>query len=113
MQQPLRLAEFDNLCATAVREQQHLSPTHLRWHLDPSAEATARDLTGRKISCCSFFTFTIAGDADALLLDVQVPAAHIDVLDALAQRAAARMTVGAGCVATRSPPHFWSAPSVT
>ncbi|MEK8110482.1 hypothetical protein NKG94_51480 [Micromonospora sp. M12] len=36
--------------------------------------------------------FTITGDTDALRLDVQVPAAHVDVLDALAQRAAARMT---------------------
>ncbi|MFC4018351.1 hypothetical protein ACFOW4_10385 [Micromonospora sp. GCM10011542] len=92
VERPLRLAEFDDLFATALLEQQQLSPTQLRWRLDRDAETAARDLTGRESSCCSFFTFTFAGDTDALRLDVQVPAAHIDVLDALAQRAAARMT---------------------
>ncbi|WFE53094.1 hypothetical protein [Micromonospora sp. WMMD1155] len=93
VQRPLRLAEFDDLFTTALREQQRLSPTHLRWRLDPSTEATARDLTDRESSCCSFFTFTITGDdTGTLRLDVQVPAAHVDVLDALAHRAAARMT---------------------
>jgi hypothetical protein len=93
VQQPLRLVEFDSLFATALREQQRLSPIHLRWRLDPAAETTARDLTNRESSCCSFFTFTITADTDALRLDVQVPAAHVDVLDALAQRAAAGMTM--------------------
>ncbi|MEU1605758.1 hypothetical protein [Micromonospora matsumotoense] len=92
---PLRLAEFDKLFATVLREQQRLSPTTLRWRLAPAAEATARDLTGRESSCCSFFTFTFAGDqagdGEGLCLDVQVPAGHVDVLDALAGRAAAGM----------------------
>ncbi|MFI6162968.1 hypothetical protein ACIA59_23835 [Micromonospora haikouensis] len=92
VERPLRLAEFDDLFATALREQQRLSPTALRWHLDPAAEATARNLTGRESSCCAFFIFTFASDADALRLDVQVPAAHVDVLDALAQQATARIT---------------------
>ncbi|MEU7754848.1 hypothetical protein AB0B57_35035 [Micromonospora sp. NPDC049101] len=91
-QQPLRLAEFDDLFTTALRGQQRLSPTHLRWRLDPAAETTARDLTGRESSCCSFFTFTITADTGVLRLDVQVPATHVDVLDALAQRATAGMT---------------------
>jgi hypothetical protein len=86
---PLRLAEFDELFATALRAQQRLSPTTLRWRLDPAAEATARDLTGRERSCCSFFTFTFDRDGDGLRLDVRVPAGHVDVLDALAGRAAA------------------------
>jgi hypothetical protein len=88
---PLRLAEFDELFASAVREQTRLSPTALRWHLDPAAETTARDLTARESSCCSFFSFAFAPDGDAVRLDVQVPAAHVDVLDALAMRAAAGM----------------------
>ncbi|MBX6355942.1 MAG: hypothetical protein IRZ05_08815 [Micromonosporaceae bacterium] len=88
-ERPLRLAEFDNLLATAVRSQRRLSATHLRWWLDPAAEPTARDLTGRETECCSFFTFTFARTDDGVQLDVQVPAAHIDVLDALANRAAA------------------------
>ncbi|WP_239166959.1 hypothetical protein [Actinoplanes italicus] len=39
---PLRVAEFDDLFATSMRDQQRLSPTRLRWRLDPAAEATAR-----------------------------------------------------------------------
>jgi hypothetical protein len=91
---PLRLAEFDDLFATALREQQRLSPTALRWRFDPAAEVEARDLTGRESSCCSFFAFafTFAGDdGDGLRVDVQVPAGRVDVLDALASRAAAGM----------------------
>ena len=91
VEQPLRLAEFDALFATALRAQQRLSPTALQWHLDPAAEAGARNLTGRESACCSFFTFTVTGSDDELRLDVQVPAGHADVLDALASRAAAGM----------------------
>lgn len=50
----------------------------------------ARDLAEREIGCCSFFDFTfdttVGGD---VRLTVPVPAAHVEVLDALAQRAAA------------------------
>jgi hypothetical protein len=88
-ERPLRLAEFDDLFATAVRGQQRLSATHLRWRLDPAAEPTARALTGRETECCSFFTFTFTEAGDVVQLDVRVPAAHVDVLDALAGRAAA------------------------
>ncbi|MEK8104941.1 MerR family DNA-binding protein [Micromonospora sp. M12] len=56
----LRLAEFDGLFATALRGQQRMSPTVLRWFLDPASEATVRDLTGREDVCCSFFSFTLA-----------------------------------------------------
>lgn len=91
VERPLRLAEFDDLFATALRGQQRLSATALRWRLDPAAEATARDLTGRESSCCSFFSFTVARDGDAVRLDVEVPGAHVEVLDALAGRAAAGM----------------------
>jgi len=92
VERPLRLAEFDDLFATALREQLRLSPTAVRWLLDPAAEGTARDLTSRESVCCSFFSFAFAGDGDVLRLDVQVPAAHVDILDALAERAAAGMT---------------------
>ncbi|HLL64554.1 MAG TPA: hypothetical protein VK453_02275 [Micromonosporaceae bacterium] len=88
---PLRLGEFDDLFTSALWEQQRLSATVLRWRLDPAAEAMARDLTGRESLCCSFFSFTFAGDDAGLRLDVQVPAGHREVLDALASRAAGRM----------------------
>ncbi|WP_212994396.1 hypothetical protein [Actinoplanes auranticolor] len=93
--QPLRLAEFDELFATALRDQRRLSPTVLRWRLDPAAEPVARDLTARESSCCAFFTFTFTtsgeGEQEAVNLDIQVPPAQVAVLDALAGRAVAGM----------------------
>jgi hypothetical protein len=86
---PLRLAEFDDLFASSLRDQQRISPTVLRWTLDPAAEATARDLTRRESECCSFFVFTFTPGPATLRLDVEVPATQAEVLDALAQRAAA------------------------
>ena len=90
-ERPLRLAEFDDLFATALRGQQRLSPTRLRWRLDPVAEQAARELAGRESECCSFFSFTFAPAGGAVHLDVAVPEAHAGVLDALADRAAARI----------------------
>jgi hypothetical protein len=86
---PLRLAEFDDLLAAALRGQRRMSPTMLRWDLDPAAEAVARDLTSRESSCCSFFCFTFNPGEQALQLDVEVPPTRVEVLDALAVRAAA------------------------
>lgn len=91
VEQPVRLAAFDDLFTTALHGQQRLSATTLRWNLDPTAEDTARDLTGRESGCCSFFTFTFHPGAETLWLDVEVPAARVEILDALAQRAAARI----------------------
>lgn len=91
-QRPLRLAEFDELFATAVHGQQRLSPTRLRWRLDPAAEAMARDLAERENQCCSFFAFTFAEAGGELQLDVDVPAAYVDVLDGLAARAGTGMS---------------------
>ena len=84
---PLRLAEFDALFTAALRGQERLSPTGLRWDLDPAAEAAARDLTGRESSCCSFFTFTFDRGPEVLRLEVEVPPAHVELLDALERRA--------------------------
>jgi DNA-binding transcriptional MerR regulator len=72
-ERPLRLAGFDDLFATALHGQQRLSPTRLRWSLDPAAQQTARDLTGRESACCSFFAFTFAAGGDLVQLDVEVP----------------------------------------
>ena len=90
-ERPVRTAEFDELFATALRGQQRLAPTVLRWRLDPAAETAARELAGRESGCCSFFTFTFAQAGDAVQVDVEVPAASAGVLDALAERAAAGM----------------------
>ncbi|HWG99601.1 MAG TPA: hypothetical protein VNV66_09810 [Pilimelia sp.] len=87
-ERPPRRAEFDDLFAAALRAQRRLSPTALRWRLDPAAEARARELVRRENECCAFFAFSFARDGDALCLDATVPAAHVAVLDALADRAA-------------------------
>jgi hypothetical protein len=88
--QPFRVAEFDDLFATAVRDVSRDGPTRLRLTLDQAAEARARDLTARESACCSFFGFAFGPAADGLLtLTVTVLPAHAGVLDAFAARAAA------------------------
>ncbi|MET8255607.1 hypothetical protein [Micromonospora sp. NPDC005197] len=92
-QQPLRLAEFAELFATAVREVDQLDATHTRLRLAGPAglAATVRDLAARETECCSFFDFTVAveriGDGEAVTLDVAVPPQHGEVLASLARRA--------------------------
>lgn len=88
-ERPLRLAEFDELFATGLLDQSRPEPTRLCWRLDPDTQARARDLTARESACCSFFTFTFGTEGDGgLTLEVRVPPARVDVLDALAARAA-------------------------
>jgi hypothetical protein len=89
-QRPLRLAEFDDLFATSVTSSDRLAPGHLRLTLagDDHLAATLRDLADRENDCCSFFTFTITSPRPgSVVFDIEVPAAHVDVLDALANRA--------------------------
>jgi hypothetical protein len=89
-EQPLRLAEFDALFATAVRGIDLVDATHARLRLSgpDGLAATVRDLTARETDCCSFFTFTTAQQpGGAVVLDIEVPADHADVLDSLIRRA--------------------------
>jgi len=90
--QPLRVAEFTALFATALRHQERLSATHLRLTLagDVGLVDTVRDLTARENDCCSFFDFTITpGADDVVILDIEVPAVHTGVLDGLSDLATA------------------------
>ncbi|WP_405143022.1 hypothetical protein OG589_36850 [Sphaerisporangium sp. NBC_01403] len=89
-EQPLRIAEFDGLFASALRRVERPSPTCLRLHLDGAAEVEriARDLAARESTCCSFFGFTFTRDGEGLVLDVEVPPAQAVVLDGLAALAA-------------------------
>lgn len=87
--QPFRVAEFDDLFATAVHDVTREGPTTLRLTLDHAAEARARDLTARESACCSFFGFAFTPAAGGMLtLTVSVPPAQAGVLDAFAARAA-------------------------
>lgn len=89
VEQPSRVAEFDELFARSLQGVDRVEPTWLRLRLDATAEAAARDLAAREASCCSFFTFAFAAEANGeLRLDVTVPPTYVDVLDAFAGRAA-------------------------
>ncbi|KAB2810990.1 hypothetical protein F9L07_03380 [Pimelobacter simplex] len=87
-ERPLRLAEFDALFASAVRRVERRG-RDVRMHLagEPGLVEQVRDLTERESSCCSFFTFDIRGTDRDLTLDVSVPYARQEILDALADRA--------------------------
>ncbi|MDG4792572.1 hypothetical protein [Micromonospora sp. WMMD1082] len=88
-EQPLRLAEFDEMFASAVVGVQRVDRMRVRLELrpEPGAAGRAADLMVRETRCCSFFTFTLTATGGQLALEVAVPAEHVDVLDALAARA--------------------------
>lgn len=84
----LRLAEFDALFAAAVRSvERRGNDVRMRLVGEEGLAGQVRDLTERETSCCSFFTFAVAGTDDDLTLDISVPAARQEILDALAERA--------------------------
>jgi hypothetical protein len=86
---PVRVAEFDELFASARVER--LAADRLRLHLTPAPEMAgmAASLAAREIGCCSFFTFDLAVRTGALTLEIGVPAGQVEVLDALGTRAEA------------------------
>jgi hypothetical protein len=90
-QQPLRVAEFDDLFTGAVTWVERPDATRLLLGLPPHPAVAARaaDLAVRESDCCSFFTFALTVNGARLQLEVTVPDAHSDVLDALAARAMA------------------------
>ena len=101
---PLRVAEFDDLFATALRAvHPHPSAPQARLVLagDDTLPKRVQQLADAETSCCSFFTFTVIELQDKashapsastrLALDIGVPPAHADVLHALVARAAARV----------------------
>ena len=88
---PLRLSEFEQVFTAALIRQERTAEQRLRWRLDAATEATIRDLTVRETECCAFFTFPITPDRDQVTVDVEVPPAHVDVLNALEARARTAM----------------------
>jgi len=89
VERPLRVAEFDELFSTAVRDVERLAPGKVRMTLagPASLAGTVRDLTARETACCSFFAFTVTGSTDGVILDIAVPPERVPVLDALTDRA--------------------------
>ncbi len=88
--QPIRVAEFDDLFAAAVLAVDRPQPTRLRITLQPARGRAelVQDLARRETECCSFFDFTVTERSGVLLLDVVVPAAYAETLDAIVERAA-------------------------
>ena len=96
-EQPLRVAEFDELFATTTRSAERVGPTELRIHLPADDETTSRaqELIARETGCCSFFAFDVYPSALETELWVRVPASQTAVLDAMQQRAEAARAGGA------------------
>ena len=96
VEQPLRVAEFDDLFATAVAPAEREGSTGLRVHLPAGAEVVAavRELVAREMGCCSFFAFEVLSSSTGTELRVRVPESQIVVLDAMVQRAEATRVEG-------------------
>jgi hypothetical protein len=86
VEQPLRLAEFDEFFRTALRRSTRTSATRLDLVILRESGITARDLADRETRCCSFFRFTFDHAHDGLVMRIGVPEDHVDVLDALQAR---------------------------
>ena len=86
--QPGRVAEWDALFRTAVREIEAV-PGGVRFGLDRSRADVAgvADLADRESQCCAFFTFGVTVATDALALSVDADPEHAEVVAALAARA--------------------------
>jgi hypothetical protein len=94
-EQPLRVAEFDDLFATSLTAVVRPFGAATRARLLLAGEAGLRVrvqlLAADETACCSFFTFTVTPlhgeDRGIVALDIEVPAARADVLTALVDRA--------------------------
>lgn len=96
--QPLRVAEFDDLFATAllaIEGPDDSGRARLVLRGGDDLAQRAQRLADAETACCSFFTFTLTplttdqagADGTVLALDIAVPDARADVLAALVQRA--------------------------
>jgi len=85
--QPLRLLEFDDLFAAALRDVERIAADRLLLSFDPAAEVPVRDLLAREASCCGFFAFEVTPADGELLVEVAVPLERRETLDDLAVRA--------------------------
>jgi hypothetical protein len=87
-EQPLRLAEWDELFADAVTSVKTIDPHRAQLTLRAQHDLAARaaDLAVRETECCSFFTFTLTATGGSLALEISVPSAQTTVLDAMVGR---------------------------
>ena len=93
-ERPLRLAEFDDLFATALQSIQRADATHVRLLLtgDRALADRTQRLADAERSCCSFFTFGVSTPEPGLVaFDIEVPATYAEVLGGLVARADAAL----------------------
>jgi hypothetical protein len=91
-ERPFRLTEFDDLFAATLHSIERSGDTRARLVLAGDAALAERTqrLAEAESSCCSFFTFGVTPvDQGRVALDVEVPAAYVDVLAGLLARAEA------------------------
>jgi hypothetical protein len=90
-ERPLRAAEFSDLFGGAVLAVDRVETGRLRLALRPGRENAARAaaLAAAETECCSFFTFALTIANDSVFLDIGVPESRTEILDALADQAAA------------------------
>ena len=88
-EQPLRVAEFDDLFAASLRTVEHRSTTRatLTFTGDETFAGRLQQIADAETACCSFFAFTVTSRNDEVVLDIAVPEPYADVLAALVERA--------------------------
>ena len=71
-EQPLRLAEWDDLFTNAVVSTEVIEPQRAKVTLRAQHDLAARtaDLAVRETECCSFFTFTLTATGGRLDLEI-------------------------------------------
>ena len=80
-----RLADFRQTVFSRLTGMERPEPTRLRLLLAAGTDpGTVRELLVREQACCAFLGFTITGDGDRLVADLQVPTEAAPVLDAMA-----------------------------
>jgi hypothetical protein len=97
--QPVRVAEFDDFFSESVRAVERVDATTLRLLADSVAADRAGDLAGRESSSCSFFGFDFAAAgtvAGMVSMRITALGAYVAVLDPFAARAAAGLDVATG-----------------
>ncbi|GAB3924706.1 hypothetical protein GCM10029976_016860 [Kribbella albertanoniae] len=85
-EQPLRVAEFDQLFADHLVAADRIDAQILDLVLGAESHDSVVDLIARESGCCSFFTFTLTESTGRINLRIEVPPTQTAVLDGLADR---------------------------
>lgn len=91
VERPLRERDFEALFRDGLRSTASVSPVRVELILCRESLAMAERLAAKESDCCSFFRFGLTDDGEHVLMTVEVPDRHADVLAALlasAERAA-------------------------